>query len=128
MGHRVNIQYSLDLEDLPTEMEGLIAKAEDRLARCHREIQTLIEASNPKAIMTTACTDEISNVREGLADADFILNDVVTIIHSYVEYKVAKRERASGPPASPPGSEEISDVEYENQLEQQVKAFKDSLT
>jgi hypothetical protein len=91
-------------------MEGLIAKAEDRLARCHREIQTLIEASNPKAIMTTACTDEISNVREGLADADFILNDVVTIIHSYVEYKVAKRERASGPPASPPGSEEISDV------------------
>jgi hypothetical protein len=128
MGQRVNIQYSIDLEDLPAEMEGLIAKAEDRLAHCHRELQTLIQASNRKAIMTTACTDEISNIREGLADADFILNDVVTIIHSYVEYKVTKREKVLGPPVSSPVSEEISDVEYENQLEQQVKSFKDSLT
>jgi|ETNvirnome_2_300_1030623.scaffolds.fasta_scaffold15474_2 hypothetical protein len=127
MGQRVNIQYSIDLEDLPGEMEGLIAKAEHKLGECHKDIETLIKSSTHGTIMTTGCTNEIGEVREGLADVDFILNDIVTIIHSYVEYKIKTHQEHPTTSENDVATPELTDVDFENRLDEQVQAFKESL-
>jgi hypothetical protein len=77
--------------------------------------------------MTTGCTNEIGEVREGLADVDFILNDIVTIIHSYVEYKIKTHQEHPTTSENDVATPELTDVDFENRLDEQVQAFKESL-
>tara|TARA_R110000796_G_scaffold6952_1_gene24209 strand:+ start:180 stop:485 length:306 start_codon:yes stop_codon:yes gene_type:complete len=80
---RINIQYSINLEELPTEVERLYAHAVSKLG----------EVSLPKLgdedILTSSTIKVIDQVRKNLAQTDIILSDVQSIISSYVEYELS---------------------------------------
>ena len=85
MTQRVNIQYSINLDDLPTEV--------DRIFRVAR--QQLLEIT----LLDSAALKSIAQTRRELASLDHILNDLSGIISSYVEYEIAQlnqREKTTG--------------------------------
>jgi hypothetical protein len=124
MGQRVNVRYSVDLEELPTEVENLIGKAEKKIGECHQELQDLIKKYRGELLMTTACTQGIGDLREDLANVDFILNDASNIIHGFVSYRLkptVEDTREEEPLPSNP----YVDAE---QLNEKIQQFKDSLS
>tara|TARA_Y100000034_G_C6528393_1_gene227626 strand:+ start:28 stop:405 length:378 start_codon:yes stop_codon:yes gene_type:complete len=124
MGQRVNVHYSVDLEELPTEVENLLGKAEKRLAHCHQELQVLIKKYNAELLMTTACTQDVGDLREALANVDFILNDASNIIHGFVSYRL-KPTVEDAREEEPLPSNPYVDAE---QLNEKIQQFKDSLS
>ena len=88
MKQRVNISYSIDLEELPQQIEYLLEKAEKKLSETCDEFKTLIETNNSRMTMSNLQIEKISQLREKLMDVDFILNDVNVIVGGYVGYKI----------------------------------------
>jgi hypothetical protein len=145
MGQRVNIQYSIDLKELPVEMEGLIAKAERKLAQCHNELQSLIMRYKRDVLMTTACTNDLSDLRENLTDIDFILEDTINLINGYVTYQLQKKddyneqeiseekaeefqkELMGTPSYDPEPSDELENHLFEEQLKEKISSFKNAM-
>ena len=103
MSNRVKIQYSIDLDELPAELNTLLGKAEHKLQGCHQDIQDLIKSYNPDTLMTMATTKEISDLREGLMAIDLTLGDIMHIIFSYVDYELKSHEQGM---EAPPDIEE----------------------
>jgi len=94
MKQRVKIQYTIDLDELPLEVNNLLNKSNHRLID---QVESL-EAAHRNGldfIMTMKTVEDISAIREHLADIDFILSDVSTLITNYVSYKV---QQDSQPP------------------------------
>jgi hypothetical protein len=88
MGQRVNIHYSIDLNELELEVDRMIKQVADKLERC--EIQDMPS-------LTLEMMEELSHIRTQLADIDHSLADVVNIISSYINYKTQ--------PETPPETE-----------------------
>ena len=81
---RVNIQYSIDLDDLPTEIDRIYSKA-----------KTIFEGLNlPQEsaddLLTADVLKKLDILRRDLTCLDHALSDVSGIIGSYVEYEVSK--------------------------------------
>jgi len=145
MKQRVNIQYSIDLEELPKEIENLLTRTEHKLSKCQKDIQSIIKNHDYDTLMTMACTKEISELREKLTDVDFVLEDVTTIVSSYIAYQLRKssetsldtpealkqrmedikKELADGPLLdSETIPENDSGAPHNERLEEQIKNFK----
>lgn len=86
MSKRVNIQYTIDLEQLPNEIDRIYAGA--------REVFTglSLPKETGKDILTADVLKKIDETRRGLTNLDHILNDVTGIVSSYVEYELAVRK------------------------------------
>tara|TARA_Y100000034_G_C6532999_1_gene229713 strand:+ start:31 stop:411 length:381 start_codon:yes stop_codon:yes gene_type:complete len=123
MGQRVNVQYSVDLEELPVEVENLLSKAERKLAGCLKDLQALIKSYNHQLLMTTACTQDMGAIREELANVDFVLNDAGNIINGFVSYQLQDKSEPLPP------EEALKDNPYIDgeQIAQKIKEFKESL-
>ena len=79
MSQRVNIQYSIDLEELPEEVERLIVKFGseiERTAELYHEF--------PADPISVSGLQEINNLRMSLAAADHVLDDVTKIVTGYI--------------------------------------------
>tara|TARA_B100001250_G_scaffold412964_1_gene445600 strand:+ start:2365 stop:2754 length:390 start_codon:yes stop_codon:yes gene_type:complete len=101
---RINIQYSLDVEELPTEVCRLISKIEEQAA----ELVTSIKAhpQDKRTVLSPHTLEEIDLFRRRLAAMDYALSDVNNIISSYLEYKT----QASSDTATNTQSEVTKDV------------------
>lgn len=82
MGQRVNISYSIDIEELPGEVSALINKAQ-------AGIEELGEANRDWEIdfLSLATVNKIAELRECMTKVDYILNDVTNIINGYIYYQ-----------------------------------------
>lgn len=112
MGQRVNIQYSVELEDLEAEVNRLFKAAMRNL-----------DFRSPLGHLSlgTEGIDEVDSLRRKLAKADVMLGDVQNIIQGYVRFKTQPLE-----PAAPETAREVEEAEIEtNQLEDQIKEFKE---
>ena len=111
MGQRVNIQYSVELEDLEREVNRLYSNATTELASLpHAPIN-----------LGTEGLEKIESFREKLAKVDIMLRDVQNIIEGYVRFKT-----------QPPPQQEIPDQQTSDELEvekleDRIAKFKDSL-
>jgi len=105
MSQRVNIQYSVELSELQSEVERLLQKASSNL-----EIAELEKTLKNPALLSLQTIEELDEVRLALAKADFILNDVTNIVTGYLNYRTA-----------PPAQEGMED------LQQKLADFKESL-
>jgi chromosome segregation ATPase len=125
MGRRINIQYSIDLEELPLEVNKLVIRAADKLSGCNVNIKQLQKEYNQKTMMTTASTHDISLLRAKLADVDYILADIDNLIKSYVSYQLNKETDQSDPTEN---EEEIpsEDVMTPDELEKRIEEFKNT--
>ena len=84
MSQRVSIQYSVELSELQSEVERLLQKASTNL-----EIAELQKTLKSPALLSLQTIEELDEVRQALAKADFILNDVTNIVTGYLNYRTA---------------------------------------
>jgi LPS O-antigen subunit length determinant protein (WzzB/FepE family) len=112
MGQRVNIQYSVEIEDLEAEVNRLFKAAMRNL-----------DFKSPMGHLSlgTEGMDQVDNLRRKLAKADIMLGDVQNIVQGYVHYK-------SSPPQQeqPDSPSEAEEVEAEH-LEDKIAKFKELL-
>ena len=81
MGQRVNIQYSVEIEDLQSEVNRLFSSAIMELDK----VQPVGGA--PVVKLGTDGIDKIESIRHRLAKIDIMLNDIQNIIEGYVRFK-----------------------------------------
>jgi len=109
MGQRVNIQYSVELEDLEEEVNRLYSNAITQMA------------SLPHASLNlgTEGLDKIDSFRQKLAKVDIMLGDIQNIIEGYVRFKTQP------PPEREIPLQQTSDELEVEQLEDQIAKFKE---
>jgi hypothetical protein len=100
---RVNIQYSIDLQELPTEVLRLI----DRAAAIHNEVGTedlaTLSTIEVKDALSLNTLSSIDVARKKLAAVDYALSDVSNIINGFLTFQVQanlqERYEKEGTPA-----------------------------
>ena len=98
---RVSIQYSIEFDDLPNEVDRIYSNAKDLLK--HIKLPNAKE----KNILTSSTLRDIDEARKKLTCLDHILNDVAGIVGSYVEYEVSEHNKNST--KSPEVNENVED-------------------
>ena len=96
------MQYSVDLEEIPTETRPLLSRAnhEIRDAGDHMDdVFALIDAGTDYA----SIVDSIEEARKNLAEADFRLGDAQAILTGYLQAKHA-------PPQQPEMSQAMESI------------------
>ena len=83
---RVNIQYSIDLEELPSEVDRIYTNAKN----IFNSLSLPEEAGED--ILTADMLKKIDETRRALTNLDLILGDVAGIASSYVEYELSLRK------------------------------------
>ena len=97
MGQRVTIQYSIDIDSLPNEVERLVERVDHEIGA----LQDIKWASNPLA---PATAELIAKTRESLSGIDHMLQDIDTIISGYLQYKAGEHSPTEqAPEALAPG-------------------------
>ena len=116
MGQRVNIQYSVELEDLQKEVNRLFANA-------IKELDIVSPVGGTASLkLGTDGLDKIDLLRRKLAKVDTMLGDIQNIVEGYIRFKTQ--------PPPPPEEREIpseqtsDELEIEH-LEEQIKEFKE---
>lgn len=120
MTQRVNITYSVEIDQLDIEVQRLIKTA-------LIEIQAMVSECNSveqAAPLTIDNCQIIDNIRQRLAKADIIFGDVVNIINGYLQYSLNSAQSSS-----PQQSDLQESVTGENisELKEKLEMFKDSM-
>jgi len=111
MGQRVNIQYSVELEDLEEEVNRLFSNAITRLSSLpHASLNLDIGGLN-----------KIDSFRQKLAKIDIMLSDVQNIIEGYIRFKTPTVQSPEVP------FQEVSDNIEAEELEDKIVKFKEML-
>ena len=92
MSHRVNIQYSVEIEELDTEVQRLLETTLSQL-----DVQTLESLSEFKDVLSLATIEQIDKIRHSLAIVDHGLRDVNNIIAAYLNFQA--QEYLEPPPS-----------------------------
>ena len=79
---RVNIQYSIDTEELPEITGTLIKKAIESI-----DMDSLEKLSQPYELLSLETAETIDALRQALATTDALLQDAHNIIMGWVRYK-----------------------------------------
>ncbi len=80
---RINIQYSIGMDELPTEVTRVYKKA-------LTQYRTVGLPDIPKnEILTSPVIKVIDEARQNLAKLDIMLGDVQSIVNAYVEYELS---------------------------------------
>jgi len=80
---RVNITYSIAMQEMPGEVMGLIEKGTHRLHNTCASLKWLTEDN----ILTPAALAQIDEIRRGLATIDIALLDASNIVEGYLNYQ-----------------------------------------
>ena len=113
MGQRVNIQYSVELDELPNEINRLFGDAIRQL-----DVITPV-GGTPTLKLGTDGLDKLDVLRRKLAKIDIMLGDIQNIVESYVRFKTQPEQpRVSDSPS------EAEEFEIE-QIEDKIARFKE---
>ena len=84
MSQRVNIQYSIKLEDLDIEVKRLVSQA-------HTRVESLGEGEIPlgEETLSLQTLQKITSYRTELAATDALLSDVMNIINGFIEFQTS---------------------------------------
>jgi hypothetical protein len=83
MGQRVNIQYSVDIDELGAEVSRLLAETHKKL------YDVCANGGLPTDLLSLGATEYIDDLRLKMAAIDHSLNDINVIIGSYLSYKAS---------------------------------------
>ena len=116
MGQRLNIQYSVELEDLEEEVSRLFHNTGKKLTE-------ITPCNFDYVSIDLSGIQMIDILRQKLAGIDLSLRDIQNIIEGYVRFKT----QASEPPTKEreqPFQQTSEELEVE-QIEDQIKQFKE---
>ncbi len=114
MGQRVNIQYSVELEDLEEEVNRLYKNAIFQL-----ENVGTIYGTDAKVFLELSGDQAIDHLRQKLAKIDIMLGDIQNIIQGYIRFKTQPAQ-----PIAPDSPSEVEELEME-QIEDKIAKFKE---
>ena len=100
MQKRVNIQYSIDMEELPAEVNRLLQKATSSLKDVFVVNLKELSSLDEKSLLSINSLETIEQTRKKLAAIDYILNDVTNIVDGFIKYKTSPQP-AESPPEMP---------------------------
>jgi hypothetical protein len=130
MTRRVNIQYSVKIDELQSEVSRLVNRA-------LTDLQCIISEHDvgSNVTLTMDTHSDVDSIRIALADVDSILHDVNNIIRSYVAYKtqeVSQDMIPNVPQAQAPSTPEDAIAQLGNlgameDLQQKISSFKENL-
>ena len=83
---RVNITYSVDLEDIPDEVNRILGECERVFREIHGDLDRAI-GRDPLAVI-----EELDKIRIGLAKLDLKLGDSMQILSGFVQTLASKPE------------------------------------
>jgi len=83
MGQRINIQYSVDIDDLAEEVNRLMDEAHDR----YSSLQNDFKANGDNTVLSYEMANKVDKIRVQLAATDHRLSDVINIISGYLHYR-----------------------------------------
>jgi hypothetical protein len=108
MGQRVNIQYSVELEELQSEVDRLFANS-------IKELDLIAPVGcTPKLKLGSEGLEKLDTLRRKLAKIDIMLGDVQNIVEGYVRFKTQPAD--SRIPDSLSEAEEFEIEELEDRL------------
>jgi len=91
MGQRINIQYSVDIDDLAEEVNRLMDEAHDR----YSSLQNDFKANGDNTVLSYEMANKVDKIRVQLAATDHRLSDVINIISGYLHYKAQQNNMAA---------------------------------
>ena len=101
---RVNIQYSIDMDELPQEVQRLIEKACCSLEdACTADMSRLVKSEDFLSLSTLTGVEQL---RKKLSAVDYILNDVSQIVNVFISFKVQENTQANQAPQATRPEEE----------------------
>jgi len=114
MSPRVNITYTVELDELEEETERLMARATAKLKSLTESSEGAVSAAGMLSVNTA---DRVATMRSELATLDFMLQDIGRLINGYLHYKSAPEENTTKAPvpADPAGIPE--------ELQQKLQEF-----
>lgn len=101
MGQRINIQYSVDVDDLVDEVGRLLQEA-------HTQYHGLWEGEEAWSGLTNETIEKVDHIRQELTAVDHRLNDVVNIISGYLYYKAQEMNPAPASEETPQTSGDLT--------------------
>ena len=123
MGQRVNIQYSVDIDDLQQEVNRLFSNAIVELDK----LQPVGGA--PVVKLGTEGLDKIDSIRRKLSKNDIMLGDVQNIVESYIRFKTQSEPAREIPFQQPPEPPDLDNIDLESldseELQDQIEKFKE---
>ena len=114
MNPRVNIAYSIELDNIPKEVSLLIERVAVRLMKLPDEVQASYRSLNAGHTNIQEELDRIDGVRQELAKIDISLMDCADILHGYQKALVQLREPQQAAPSSE-NPEELQELMEEAQ-------------
>ena len=102
MGQRVNIQYSIEIDELESEVARLIGKVGD-------EMKALAPSLSPQPFLSFQTVEELEEAQTKLKSLSANIDDVQRIIVGFLTYKLgppAEEATEPQPHTDPPPSEE----------------------
>tara|TARA_Y100001937_G_C7049568_1_gene298437 strand:- start:617 stop:925 length:309 start_codon:yes stop_codon:yes gene_type:complete len=83
MSDRVNIQYTIELEELGSEVHRIYKRAQDLVSELE------LSEFNETNILSSEILSDIEKTRLKLVSLDSTLKDVQNIVSGYLQYKLA---------------------------------------
>ena len=109
---RINIRYTIELEELPAEVKKLYKKADSLLNNLG-----LIQYSDSQ-ILSSSALKHVHETRLKLSKVDAVLGDIQSIINSYIEYEISQN---NDPTPADLVNEEVSAYSDLSALAQQME-------
>ena len=121
MGQRINIQYSIDEDELPANVVRLLLNALTQLKDASA-VDDLIEET-ADTVMTLDTVHKIDTLRQKLGQIDFMLADVNNLLTSFINYQTrpATEEQPQPPPHEELPAQSLHD------LQEKIDLFRQNL-
>tara|TARA_R110001583_G_scaffold162100_2_gene314262 strand:- start:1423 stop:1827 length:405 start_codon:yes stop_codon:yes gene_type:complete len=122
---RVNISYSIELDDVPKKIIAFLEEAQDQITEADDLLNNAVGNLGSKNY--TAALDGIKSYREAMGTIDYRLEDVMHILSGYTKTLTeiatpSKAEEETTPLQSPePSPEQVAWVEQELKKLQEKK-------
>jgi len=120
MRQRVNIQYSVAVDELASEVARLVKKADTLLQEAAADSPSCV-TEDAETLWTIEYLEQIDNWRGTLAEIDHILNDTAGLVSAYIQHQVSPRKASEETDTSPGEFPQVPDG-----LEAIIEQFKQS--
>ena len=128
MSQRINLQYSINIDELDDETARLISKAFVSLSAAKAQLSAL--SAKKTNTLTLSNFDEITEIRKSITSIDHQLSDICDIIKGYISYRTAdtpSEQQADNTELVEEIPEEVyEDVKVVSDIQKRIQEFKEN--
>jgi hypothetical protein len=126
MGQRITIQYSVDLEDLESEVGKMIKQVSQKLEGCGEDLEHTVGLGSAESL-SLRMLGELIDMRERIGKIDYTLVDISNIISSYVQYTAQPPQQQEAQPSETVSEEELEAIREKLQQIPKVEQMQDAI-